>query len=160
MLSGPDFSTAQLTVRDLEDGVFRPDDVVEYTLSVPNTGNAVGRAVQVRATLPETLELLSAPGAALIGDELTWRDLSLEPGERQVLTFQARIATPLANGRQIAVQARIDGVGIAEPFLSDDPATPEDDDATVLTVTSRLRCSLWLRMLKFPPVRSLRRADK
>ena len=52
MLSGPDFSTAQLTVRDLEDGVFRPDDVVEYTLTVPNTGNAVGRAVQVQATLP------------------------------------------------------------------------------------------------------------
>ena len=75
---------------------------------------------------------------------------------RRQVAFQARIVTPLANGRQIAVQAHVDGVGIAEPFLSDDPATPEDDDATVLTVTSATLLTL-AKDVEIPPVRSLRR---
>ena len=71
-----------------------PGDVIEYTLTYANTGNALAPYVAITDTLPPHLTALDHTGTILLplpGQELTWELFDLAPGESGVLTFTALI---------------------------------------------------------------------
>jgi uncharacterized repeat protein (TIGR01451 family) len=132
VVSRPDLTTSTKTVstQDAE-----PGEVITWQVEVINSGNAPAEGVVLTDPLPADLELVDAGGAQQVGDSLRWAVGAMAPRTSQRFTFTTRIQRPLADGVVIANQATVAGTGLADA-LTDDPSTPELDDATRLTVRS------------------------
>ena len=142
VVAGFDFSNAAKAVNDDGGLGYRPGDTVTYLIGFTNAGDAAARNVEVRDVLPAELELVSAEGAVVEAGALVWRAgtlpdlLEMVPGDEVSVEVTARIVVPLADGTVVGNQAEITAEGLVEPFVTDDPATDEPDDATRFTVTS------------------------
>ena len=136
---------------DQNGGFLEPGDVLVYTIVLRNIGNAP----LVNNVDPEFLDNIPANTTYIIGTasatvgsvtlnptntQLRW-DGTLNPDQAVAITFQVRLDSPLAHMTQICNQGTVyydgDGNGTNESTVpTDDPRTPEKDDATCDTVVS------------------------
>lgn len=146
VVSGADFSNTTLAVRDENGGAAEPNDFLTYTLTVINSGDGPGLNVVATAPVDANLtDVVPSTGGVFnaAARTVTWSSpgvaalARLDAGAQTVLTFRARIVTPLDNGTVLSEQARITATGLVTPVPSDDPTTSALDDATKLTVVAR-----------------------
>ncbi len=118
----------------------RPGDVVRYTITITNTGDADAKGVVITDPIDARLSPVTPlpSGGVLAGGAIKWTlPQALKPTDPPlVLTFDALVAKPLANGTTILNQASINATGLATPQLTDDPALPGRADKTALVITS------------------------
>ena len=153
VVSAADLSEATKAVEDLGDGAFRPGTRVRYTIRFRNVGDAVAEDVVVRDALPAELQdPQPAEGGAIEDGAVVWRIPALRPSEVGTLHVEATLRRPLANGTVVSNQAELSARDIAEPYLTDNPATPAFD-ATAFTVTSSPRLALTKEIESPGPVR-------
>lgn len=120
-----------------------PGDVVVYVLDIRNSGDAVARDVVVRDELDSNLTSGAiSDGGQLQGRTVTWSPSStpalaaLQPGQALSLRVTVALNTPLDNGLLIANQGIMQVADAINPFVTDDPSSPERGDPTLLTVVS------------------------
>lgn len=155
VVSGADFSNATKTLQHLDGGPeFRPGDRIRYTMVFTNEGTDAARQTVVTDILPPELVLENARGAVVNGQTLTWNLAQLAVGASRELVVDARLAAPLPNGAVVANQASINAQGFAQPFLTDDPTTPEGDDPTRLTVTADAVLALQKALVTRGPIQA------
>lgn len=139
VISAADLSTSTKTFVDRNGGDARPGDLIDWTITVTNTGNAFGRSLQIQDVLDSNIEVQGAvgQGGMLSGQTLSWTlSNPLGIGESTTLTYTTRIKTPLKNETRISNQASLMVAGLVTPFLTDDPTTPEQGDPTSFEVRS------------------------
>lgn len=140
VISAADLTSSTKTFVDRNGGDARPGDLLDYTITVRNTGNAPARDLVVRDVLDSRLSIqqpILDGGTLGPNGELLWtRFEPLGVGESATFRFTARIALPLPDGIEIPNQAQLDIQGLATPFVTDDPSTPELGDPTIVRVTA------------------------
>ncbi|MCP4504013.1 MAG: DUF11 domain-containing protein [Deltaproteobacteria bacterium] len=130
-------------VQDLNGGAFEPGDVVRYSLRLRNTGDGAATRVEIVDPISPFLSEVAllgqgrVVGSNVIFDATTVAEfVSMLPGDDVTLMFDARVATPLANGTLVQNQANARANETPGTVLSDDPATAAALDATSFSVTS------------------------
>lgn len=135
------YKTAALTGDVNGDGAANPGDTLTYTITLTNYGYADALDVILVDTLLPHLRLVigsvtvSDPAALITQDaNLTVRIASIAPGASVIITFDAQINPHLDRPvTSVANQGVVSGSNFAdEP--TDDPATPADDDPTIVPV--------------------------
>src|SRR5438034_5081135 len=138
--------TATKTFTDVNGGSLRPGDIVLYTITVANGGNADATGAGLSDPIPA--------GTVLVAGSLTSDDpsdvkvegnpLTVAIGTLNgvggadsdvVITFRVRVNSPLANGTAIGNQASVTANG-GISIVTDDPSTAAPNDATTRTVVS------------------------
>lgn len=142
VIAGADLSGSTKTVEDLNGGDVRPGDQLRYTVTVTNTGDAVARGVSVTDLLPDTLELVDAPGSIDGPDGRLWPFPAILPGGDRSIAFVAAVRPGVPDGTAIDNQAFASVEGAAEPFPTDDPNTAAVDDPTTVQVTASASLAL------------------
>ena len=133
-------------VEDLDgDGVFEPGDRIRYTIEIVNSGTDAARNVLVNDSLPEEIsDWVAGQGGTVVANSLRWNRSTtpslarLASGQSIQLTVEGTINRPLDNDTIISNQARVRATGLDTVF-SDDPNTPDVDDATRFVVRSHPR---------------------
>ena len=131
----PDLSQSSKAVTDIDGGFLEPGDLVRYTFLVSNTGFATAERVTVRdvVDLDALTELAPEDDGVVSGNTVSWALGDIEAGSSRTFSLVARVRDDVENQTAIANQALVsDASGIAE--VTDDPATPLDDDETVIVV--------------------------
>ncbi len=126
------------TVEDLNGGRVTGGDPLRYTILVRNAGTETATNLEIRDPIDPWLFDVNAFGPGLVSvseQEVIWRLASLAPGDEVILEILAVVRPNVADGTRIANQAFIvaDG-GIT--LRSDDPATAEPEDPTVVVVNA------------------------
>jgi len=135
------------TVADLNGGSLNPGDMLEYTLTVINSGGADAALVVVDAVVPANTTYVAAsitgPGASDAGNpSLTWNAGTVPATSSVTLTYRVTIDPATPGGTMISNQASLSAAGPVslisdDPGRSDgietgnDPLDPDDDDASV-----------------------------
>ena len=143
VVATPSFALFEKSVVNLDasaPGVLRAGDRLQYTLRLQNDGNAVATNVVVRDFVDPTVltdvEVVTShrrEANDVVFDESTVPRLSsLAPGEGVDLVFIASVHDQVADGAQIANQAFVTSVEVVDAEPSDDPATTDLDDPTVV----------------------------
>lgn len=139
VISAADLSSSTKTFTDRNGGDARPGELIDWTITLRNTGNAVARNIAVEDALDPSLEVEGALGAGgtVSGRTLRWTlPQPLGVGESMSLTYTTRIRLPLTDGTLVSNQASIRIADAATPFLTDDPTTPAPSDPTSFVVRS------------------------
>ncbi len=144
VVSAPDLSSASKTVIDQNGGDLRPGDTLTWTITLTNTGNEAAQNVTVVDQIDPTRLTTITPGQGglFAGGTITWSAAttpalaSLAPNASVTLTFSSVVVKPLPNGTMISNQAAINASNLPAPVVTDNPATPAVDDATVVKVRS------------------------
>lgn len=152
VVSAADFSTATKTVEAIDEG-FRPGNRVRYTLTFTNTGDGVAENSRAVDILPPQLTEIESENAIIAGQRVTTQLDDIAPGETRRVVITARIVAPLDNGTIVSNRGLILARGFADPFVTDDPATPAND-ATAFTVVSEPRPTLRKAIASPQPVRA------
>ena len=142
VVSRPDLGDSTKTFVDLNGGSVVPGDVVEYTLTLVNTGTQAATNVEVSDLIDENLTEIDAGAGIFDGTTVSFNAgttpalASIEPGEDNgvVLTFRATVVSPIDNGTRVSNQASITSGALN--WLTDDPATAAEDDPTTFQVIS------------------------
>lgn len=141
VFSRPDVSSTTKTVEDLNGGDVQPNDILRWTITIPNEGNkpALGVAV-VDVVDANLLDVTPLDGGSFDAGTrtITWSLGDIPPFTTPgvVVRFEARIKIPLPDLTEIANQAFVTGSNIPrEP--SDDPGSAAPDDATRVVVISK-----------------------
>jgi uncharacterized repeat protein (TIGR01451 family)/fimbrial isopeptide formation D2 family protein len=123
---------------DVNGGQLRTGDVIEWRITITNTGLVPTTHVVVNDTVPA--ETTYVPGSitgrgadASAAPSLTWLLGTMPVGESVTLTFQSRVKAGLKNDTPIRNQAVVTSDD-SLPKLSTDPATHNVNDPTVLFV--------------------------
>lgn len=138
---------------NLDGGVPKPTDLVEYTISVANTGTAQATGVTVSDPLPTAhativagSESISPAGGgrtvSLVGSTLSATIGTLAAAETITVTVRLQLDAIIDNGVTVSNQATLattDGYG---PRVSNDPSTVAANDPTVFTVAAKPRLAL------------------
>ncbi|MFK7743276.1 MAG: hypothetical protein AB8H80_23370 [Planctomycetota bacterium] len=145
------------TVTDLNGGDVEPGDVLEWLLTLRNTGNEIAEQTVLTDAIPANTGYLAGsttvngqPVADVAGASALPAGLSVASpgagsgmvrvGEPVVVTFRSQIGSTAANGSLISNQARVEGRGegtaALATALSDDPATQSAGDPTAVVVGS------------------------
>jgi uncharacterized repeat protein (TIGR01451 family) len=147
VVSGADLTGTTKAVTDQNGGSVEPGDALLYTLTIPNAGDGPAVNVVVTDVVDRSLVDVSPSAGGVFQPAtrtITWQApgvpalARIEAGQQAVVTFTARVASPLDNGTVISNQASVTAQGLASPILSDDPATPALDDPTRVTVVARV----------------------
>lgn len=143
VVSASDLNDAVKSVLPPDDGQFNPGDAIRYNITFSNQGDAAAVNVVVTDVIDENLIFGAATdGGRFDGLELRWDAATtpalarVEPGESVTFAVDAVLTSPLADGTVVFNQARLTADGFVNPVVTDDPATPELDDPTLLEVTS------------------------
>ncbi len=119
----------------------RPGDLVDYSITVRNTGTSLARDVSVTDVIDENLDVI-AVGQGGHFDESTrtvsWSlgTMGLSPEGDVEISFQARLHYPLDNGTVVDNQAFVHALELTEPVPSGDPRTTVLGDPTRLIVVA------------------------
>ena len=134
-----DLSTSSKVVLDENGGSPQPGDTLLYTIRVTNSGTGAARDLVITDPVPANLVGVEPlDGGAVVGGAVLWTPgAALAAGESLDLRFRATIEGGTPNGTLIANQATIESPDITRSVVTDDPGTPENDDATELVVESR-----------------------
>ena|GEM_PF-3249897 len=124
------------TARDLNGGKLKGGDIVEWTITVTNTGLTPTTRVVVTDTVPRTTIYVDGSIRGRGADDsgapgLVWRIGTMQVDETQVLTLRTRVKKGLPAGTRILNQATVRS-DQSRPKRSDNPATPTGGDATIL----------------------------
>ncbi|HEV8324965.1 MAG TPA: OmpA family protein [Myxococcota bacterium] len=140
VVSAPNLGASTKTAVDENGGALLPGDVLTYTVTLVNTGDAPATAVAVSDVLAANLtfvEVLDGGTFNAVTRTFSWTVAGpLLPGPGTTVRFRASVVSPLANGTVVCNQATAQSAEMAAPVPTDDPATGAVDDATCLTVTS------------------------
>lgn len=141
VISAADLSTSTKTFVDRNGGDLRPGELVDFTITVRNTGNAFGRALLVEDVVdPRFVVENPIPNGGVLGanNTVTWTaGADLAPGATATFGLAARVVLPLPDGTAIPNQASLTVRNLATPFLTDDPTTPAlPNDPTFVRVKS------------------------
>ncbi len=138
--------TAWKTVQDLNGEAVAPGDLLEYVITVENNGTATATGLRVTDAPAASLSLVpgtvsNSAGQVIrgngAGDDRVVVELdALAPGGRLQIRFQAEIPSTAADGAVVPNQGRVNADGLPE-IPTDDPATEEKNDPTVVVVTDR-----------------------
>lgn len=125
----------------------RPGDVITYTIELPNTGAAPATDIVVTDT-PDAIgtflpgSVTTSLGTVVLGNgpndtQLEVSVPSLPDGETLVITYNVQLPLPYPDGmsvpEELINQAEADAKELL-PIVSDDPATGDVDDPTVVPV--------------------------
>ncbi|MGK0359920.1 MAG: putative repeat protein (TIGR01451 family), partial [Bradymonadia bacterium] len=152
VVSAADFSSATKAVEPIDAG-FRPGNRVRYSMAFTNIGDGVAENARVVDVLPPQLTEIESDGAIINGQRVTTQLGDVAPGETRRVEITARLVAPLANGTLVSNQGLILARGFADPFVTDDPATPAED-ATSFTVVSEALPTLSKTIATPQPVRA------
>jgi len=115
-------------------GNVTPGDIVEFTITVTNTGPNDATGVSVGDLLPDgfTGATNISPGGTFDGTTITWTGLNIATGANQVLTFQTTVNSS-GNFTNVAEITGIDQFDTdSDPDPTPDNDLPlEDDEASV-----------------------------
>ena len=122
---------------DSNGGVLLGGDRIEYTLTVTNEGTEPALNVSVTdAIIDPLVDVIANDGGVFDGDTVAWSIPQVDVGETVVLRFSALVRADAPDGTRVRNQAFVTATDLAlEP--SDDPATAEPDDVTVLVVNAQ-----------------------
>ncbi len=145
------------TGRDVNGGRLRGGDVIEWTITVTNTGLTRTTHVVITDTVPSQTtyvpDSITGTGADDSGaPDLVWRIGTLQIGGRAVVTFRSTVKKGLPDKTLIRNQAVVDS-DQSMPKSSDNPETATADDPTIVlartsgTETTRLAIALALFLL-------------
>lgn len=84
--------------RDASGATAQPGDVIEYTLSTTNTGNAQAKDYVVGDNINDILEyadLIDPRGGVLVNGSISWPKTDIDAGKTFLTTFQVRVKNPL-----------------------------------------------------------------
>ncbi|MCK5689539.1 DUF11 domain-containing protein, partial [Myxococcota bacterium] len=97
---------------DVNGGDVEPDDVLEITLTVKNTGTFGARNVVVSDTLDASLSVVDFGGGSLTDQTINFNFASLAPGESKTITFSVSIDGSTLNGTEILNHASVSYSGL------------------------------------------------
>ncbi len=136
----PDLSTSTKSYTDLNGGDVEPDDEIEYTLTLINSGNALGTGIDVFDTIdPNTNTLanitLSNCGAGFTdsstGTDLDITDLEVAVGTDCIITYSVLVNNPLPPGtilsNDVLIGGADEGGSGAFPATNTDPVSSTPD---------------------------------
>ncbi|MEY3013763.1 MAG: hypothetical protein RIT45_2498 [Pseudomonadota bacterium] len=117
---GPDLSTSQMTVVDLNGGDIEPGDVLRYTLLVTNSGKLPSGAIQLVDPIPGELgQVTNIVGGGSFDagtNSVIWSLASLSGnGGKVVVGFEATIAATVTNGTSIVNTATATAAELPQP---------------------------------------------
>jgi uncharacterized repeat protein (TIGR01451 family) len=119
----PELVRSRKAVVDSNGGDARPGDVLEYAITVANTGSVPATNVVVTDVVPANLvDVSPQDGGVLSAGTIRYALPSLAVGASAVLRFTARIAAGTPDGTRIANTATITADAPAQPFTTA-PAT-------------------------------------
>ncbi len=130
--------------QQLNQATVKPKTALTYAIKVKNTGNAVVKGVAVVDTLPAGLENVVALDGGVLDagkTQVTWpviATLGVNATDEVTLRFQATVKTGLDDGTAIQNQALLTYTGQSTALKSDDPTTPTVNDATTVSVQSKV----------------------
>ena len=96
----------------------RIGDTVTWSATVNNAGTASSNSYQIVSTLPDSLEVVSATGATIEGNTVTWSASSLSSGGSVTKSVVARVKNTVSDGDEIS-----NTFTLKESGLSDKTAT-------------------------------------
>ncbi len=134
--------SAAIVVDGNNDGLAGPGDIIEYTITLTNTGSEVALLLTIADTPDPNTTLQTGsvtviPTSAVVARGNTAGDASVEVRLNELavssnltITFRVQVNTPLsATVTEIVNQATASG-GNVPPTSSDDPSTTPPDDST------------------------------
>jgi uncharacterized repeat protein (TIGR01451 family)/fimbrial isopeptide formation D2 family protein len=140
---------------DLNGGSLAPGDVINYTITIGNTGNENAKNVSLTDSIPANTTYVANTtklNGAVVADSNGASPLSagmavntpgapagwVGAGETAVVEFQVSLGANVVSGTIISNQATLngggEGSGPVAPVLSDDPDTEANGDATLRVV--------------------------
>ncbi len=100
--------TAAITLQKKVDrSEVKPGDEVTYTISYKNTGSLDLSGITLTDSLPQGLKLVSAPGAQIDGDKISWTIDKLQPNTSGSVSLIVRIEEGILTERNITNTAVI-----------------------------------------------------
>ncbi|MEK6608737.1 MAG: hypothetical protein AABZ30_13845, partial [Myxococcota bacterium] len=105
----PDLGGSTKSVTDLDGGTVEPGDTLRYTITIPNGGAAPATGVTVTDAVEPNLAVTAiSGGGTLAGGTITWTPPDIPAGATTTLTFDAAVASPLADGTSICNSVVLD----------------------------------------------------
>jgi uncharacterized repeat protein (TIGR01451 family) len=120
--SAPNLTTSS---KEVNQASAAPGDMLIYTITLRNTGNAVAAGARITDTLPTNTHWdgwVTQNGATLNGNVITWMG-DVAPGVNQVIAFRVHTNTPLDDGTTIQNVATINDNAGHAPFIIASPQT-------------------------------------
>ncbi len=130
--SAPELTIAKSADKD----VLQPGEVINYSIDIGNTGNAVARSTVVFDLLPDNTSFVSASRpATLDGREISWEIGDLTPGDKPQLRLVVQADSPLDNQTIIDNFAAV-GAENAEPKVASHKSVIESNPVLSLSKTA------------------------
>lgn len=127
---------------DVNGGTPSPGDVLEWRVTVQNTGTGTSSALTLSDTLPTTSASVvsgsatTTQGTALVTGSLLNVDVgALDAGASVTVTVRQQLNSALTAQTSLSNQANLATGDAYGPRVSDDPSTAAVDDATVAVVS-------------------------
>ncbi|MDO8964784.1 MAG: hypothetical protein Q7W30_09885 [Coriobacteriia bacterium] len=123
---------------DLNGGKLKPGDVIEWVITVENTGLTQTTHVRITDTVPAGTtyvrgSMVGTGASEAAAPDLVWDIGTMEVSQTVVVTFRTRVNAKLPNNYRIRNVATV-ASDQSRPKSSDDPATPSVYDPTVVFV--------------------------
>ena len=106
----------------------RPGEEFTYNIVITNEGDASSNPLTVRDTIDSRLEIISAPGADVNGQQVSWTLSSLGASRSQKYTVTVRVKDSVVAGTNIPNVA----------ILEEEGEEDKQDDEDIITVDSKV----------------------
>lgn len=134
--------TLTKVARDVNGGTYEKNDVVEYSITVQNTGRTALTDISVSDPVDGNFleQIIPGQNGQVSGQNITWNAQTtpalarLDAGKSVVLTFRVIIKQTANDGQRIANQATAKTKELTAAKRSDDPDTPQPNDPTIIIV--------------------------
>lgn len=138
VVSGPIISVFQkgAKIGGVESRISRPGDMINYYITIRNTGNGAANNLVIEDTIDNNLLVDTSSisdGGTFSQGKIVWQYLSIGVNQIRTLSFAATVKIPIENNTLIRNQALLYSQDISRVF-SDDPSTSALGDSTDITV--------------------------